>query len=79
MAFGQFYERSCSEGTEFEVVLQRPDERAQCINDLRELGVVVRDDAVLGDFTVHIDDAADWENIGKVIAGAIVGSELPAR
>lgn len=79
MAFGQFYERSCSEGTEFEVVLQRPDQRAECMRDLRALGIVVRDDAVLGDFTLHVDDAAAWESIGKVVAGAIVGSDVTTR
>ena len=79
MAFGQFYERTCSEGTEFEVVLQRPEERGHCMSELRALGVVVRDDAVLGDFTVHVDDAAAWESIGKVVAGAIVGAEITTR
>lgn len=79
MAFGQFYERSCSEGTEFEVVLLRPAEREQCIRDLRAVGIQVRDDAVLGDFTIHLENALAWEAIGKVVAGSIVSSEVPAR
>lgn len=79
MAFGQFYERSCSDGTEFEVVLLRPAERSQCMQDLRAVGIKVRDDAVLGDFTIHLDDAMAWEAIGTVVAGSIVSSEVPVR
>lgn len=73
MRVGNFYKRQCAGGAEFEVVLHHGEDRAACIQELRARHIEVRDDASIGDFTIHIDDPLDWAQVGAVIAGEIFG------
>lgn len=77
MPMGDFYKRRCSSGTEFEVVMLRAEEQAVAKRDLRALGVQVRDEATMGDFTIHIDDPMDWAKVGSVVFGEIFADDDP--
>lgn len=71
MPLGNFYERSCSDGMEFEVVLLNEDEQVSCKSALRARNVVVRDDATMGHFTIHLDSPMQWGDVGEVVAGEV--------
>lgn len=71
MPLGNFYERSCSDGTEFEVVLLDEGEQQYCKTALRERNVMVRDDATMGHFTIHLDSPMQWSDVGEVVAGEV--------
>lgn len=71
MPIGEFYARNCESGTEFEVVLLDPDEQHLCKRLLRERNVTVSDDAMLGHFTIHLDDPQQWAEVGEVVFGEI--------
>ena len=71
MPLGNFYNLGCVEGMEFEVVLLNEAEQASCKEQLRALGVKVRDEAMLGHFTIHLDDPLQWGEVGSIIYGEI--------
>ena len=71
MPLGNFYKRGCSEGMEFEVVLLNEDEQQSCKELLRALHVKVRDEAMIGHFTIHLDDPMQWGDVGSVVFGEI--------
>lgn len=71
MPLGNFYPRGCAEGMEFEVVLLNEDEQQSCKDRLRAANVQVRDEAMLGHFTIHLDDPEQWSDVGEIVVGEI--------
>ncbi|HNI35695.1 MAG TPA: hypothetical protein PLV93_09865 [Microthrixaceae bacterium] len=76
MPLGNFYKRSCTDGTEFEVVLLNEGEQESCKAQLRALDVKVRDEAMIGHFTIHLDDPLQWGAVGSVVFGEIFAGSL---
>ncbi len=73
MTVGDFYKRHVASGSDFEVVLRHGEDRGSAMRELEALHIAVRDDAAIGDFTIHLDDPLDWAKVGAVICGEIFG------
>jgi hypothetical protein len=72
MPIGDFYQRGCESGADYEVVLQRPEEEDLCKRELRRRHVQVRDVATIGHFTIHLDDPLEWAEVGAVVFGEVI-------
>jgi hypothetical protein len=78
MTVGDFYKRNAPIGADFEVVLHHGEDEERCKARLRAVGITVRDDAAMGNFTIHLDDPLDWAKVGEVVCGEIHGeSDIP--